>query len=470
MSGDLTREWCLIHAILQGGHIAYRAAHLKGIKAEHLGVAGSEERKVWELFDKFRFKPSMPSAVDIFHLCGVTVPTTTDSFDAEAYAVTVVEWALYQDMAKGLDPLVKKLHEKPREKREAILEIIRATGWVNAGAIDSTNHPDAARHVREAYEKAEALRKSGKLLGFSSPWPSWDEASCGIEPGKFLLFLAKREMGKTMLTLAWVNHIWENDLQRGDKILYVSMEMDPLSVKQRLFAIRTRLDYAAFRKAKLTTVERDRFFDFCDELEKHPDPDRPAILFAYSDQVRTIDDVATLVAEHQPKLVVIDGIYIMGKSNGREGNWERITNSAKDAKLLLANAMNVPVIATSQFTGNTGRDDMSADADSAAYAKAMSDYADIVIGVVADEQTRLRGERVLKALKTREFQPIDWKIRFKMDCMDFSEIGVLPPGSLTNTGKGKSGPKAPVPVAPAAPTTSRKKSPLFAPSKAVPLP
>lgn len=444
MSG-LNREWSLIHSVLQGGKIAFRTILRLGIEAKHLGEPGSEERKVWELFEKNRFAPTLPAEMDIFHATGIVVPTSTGPCDPEFYGNIVRDWALYNDLYEKLEPIVNTLEVDPLGKRDSIAKILRETSWVTGGAVDRTNSPDSIREVREAYERAEMLRKSGKLLGLSSPWESWDKRSLGLQDGKFVVLLGKREQGKSMITFAWADHIWRNDLGPGENILYVSMEMDPLTVKQRTFAIRNKLDYGHFREGKLTTLQRKKFFDWCEEHETKPDPTKPEIIFAYSDTVKCIDDIAALVVEHKCKAVFIDGLYILGRG-GNKSNWERVMTSAEEAKIVLANTLRIPVLVTSQFSGSTGRDDMKADADSAGYAKAMSDYADCVLGLYSDEAMRLSQERIIQCLKGREFRPIHWKMNFNLNTMDFSEI------EATDNAKELTG-VAPPPGA-AAPTTA----------------
>lgn len=418
---SLTREWSLIHSVLQGGKVAFRSIERLGILAEHLGEPGSEERVVWDLFVTAKFSSSMPNQADIFHATKIVVPTASDPCDPEFYGKIVRDWALYQDLCDKLAPIIKDLEVDPVGKREALSSVVRETSWVKSGAVDRTNNPDSIREVREAYERSEILGRSGKLLGLSSPWESWDDRSLGLQDGKFVVLLGKREQGKSFITFVWAEHIWRNDLGPGEKILYVSMEMDPLTVKQRTFAIRNKIDYGLFRRGALSGDQRKKFFDWCKELEESPDPMRPEIIFAYSDTVRSVEDIASLVVEHQCKAVFIDGLYILGRG-AKKSNWERVMSSAEDAKILLANTLNVPVVVTSQFSGSTKRDDMDASADNAGYAKAMSDYADCVLGLFATEEMRIGQERVIKCLKGREFRPIHWRMNFNLNIMDFSEI------------------------------------------------
>jgi hypothetical protein len=418
---SLTREWGLIHSVLQGGKNAFRIIGRLGIESKHLGEPGSEERTVWDLFEKAKFSPSLPDESAIFHATKIVVPTTSGKCDPQFYGEIVRDWALYQDLSDKLSPILKDLEVDPIDKRDALSAVVRNTSWVKSGAVDRTNNPDSVREVRVAYERSEMLRKSGKLLGLSSPWESWDKRSLGLQDGKLVVLLGKREQGKSMITFMWADHIWRNDLLPGENILYVSMEMDPLTVKQRTFAIRNKVDYGLFRQGNLDATQRKKFMDWCEEMETRPDPTRPELIFAYSDTIKSVGDIASLVLEHKCKAVFIDGLYILGR-DAKKSNWERVMSSAEDAKIILANTLRIPVVVTSQFSGSTGRDDMKADADSAGYAKAMSDYADCVLGLFSNEDMRVGQERIIQCLKGREFRPLHWRMNFNLNTMDFSEI------------------------------------------------
>ena len=423
----LTREWALIHAVFQHGHVGFRRIKRWGIQPHHLGEIGDDERKVWDLFEARALAPTLPTITDVFHATGIAIPSVTDPCDPDFYAVLVRDWALYQHLERGLSPIISSLEVDPIAKRDEIVSLVHETAWIHAGTIDRTNNPESIREVRKAYERAKALRKTGKLQGYSSPWPSWDARSLGLQDGKLMILLGKREAGKTMLSLIWANHIWTNDLKEGEKIIYVSMEMDPLTVKQRLYAIRNKLDYGKFREGRLTKIEEDRFFAYCEEHEKRPDPTKPEIIFLYSNTVKSVADVAAVALEHKAKVIFIDGLYILGRGQ-RKSNYERVLSNAEDTKILLANGLNVPVIVTSQFRGQTQRNDLKADADDAGHAKAMSDYADMILGIFSDEAMRVGGERIIKCLKGREFRPIHWRMRFHLDVMDFKEIEVVDDG------------------------------------------
>ena len=421
MSEDLTKEWYFIHSILQGGSMSLLVARRLGIEAKHLG--DGEEAKVYEFILTKRFLARTPDAKDIFHATGVVVPECEDECDVEIFGPIVRDFALYRQISNSAMKIMTDARDNPLEARDKLRELIRDTGWVQSGSVDRTNNPGSIQEIRKNYERAEAAIKSGILLGLPSPWPAWDARSLGLQPGKMLVLAGKREQGKTLLSLVWANYLWNHGLMPGENILYVSMEMDPVTLKQRLFAIRNRLDYQSFRIGDLKREEADRFYEFCEEFEDKPDPSRPEIILAYSSTVRSVGHIADLCVEYKPKAVFIDGLYIL--SNGVPGNapmWEKTLRAAESVKLELANTLMLPVVVTTQIAGSKEQNDFSANADSLGYAKAIADYADILLGIFSDEKMRADNERLIKCLKGREFKPIYWKIRADMKNQNYDEI------------------------------------------------
>ena len=227
----------------------------------------------------------------------------------------------------------------------------------------------------------------------------------------------------TWAMLAWANHIWQNDLKQGENILFISMEMPPWQINRRLFAIRNKLDYSLFRKGKLPADQRARFIEWC-RLQKEADPKRPEVIVVGSDVVRTVPDLVGIVAQYRPKAVFVDGFYILGKDQ-RKQIWERTLENVQAIKLDAAVNLNLPFVISTQLSGQVGKQDLDADADAAAYAKAIGDYADACYGIFADDAFKAAEKRVLRVMEAREFVPIDLQINFSQSKQDYSEIKVM---------------------------------------------
>jgi replicative DNA helicase len=230
----------------------------------------------------------------------------------------------------------------------------------------------------------------------------------------------------TWILLAWADHV-RKQLEPGEKILVASGEMPDTQIFRRLFAIRNKLCYQDFRAGRLTAPERQRFFDFCEEM-LDDDPDRAGIHVADPQFVSTIEDIVDKAAEINAKAVFLDGLYCFAPEM-RAALWERVIAATTATKKLLCGGLKIPVVATTQLKGSLKRGDLGADvdSDSAAFAKAIGDWADAVRGVFGDRDYIKNKQRAFRGMETREFEPLDILMHFNLNTMNFDEIKVLDP-------------------------------------------
>lgn len=235
----------------------------------------------------------------------------------------------------------------------------------------------------------------------------------------------------TWIMLKWVEHIWnaidsrgKPELGPGECILVVSMEMPVWQVMRRLFAIHQKLDYEKFRAGQLDEEQEKRFLDWAEEMKK-PDPDRSELIVVASDRCRTVDDIVGLTAQYRPKAVFIDSFYILDSSGGRMQMWERMIENIKAIKLDIAIGFGIPVVTTTQLSGQVKKGDMNAEADAVAYAKAIGDYADAIDGIFGNTEFRGNNRRIIRGMEAREFRTVDLEIHFNPGTQEYGEIKVL---------------------------------------------
>jgi replicative DNA helicase len=439
---DVHPDRALIYSIIQGGVPAFQHAKSSGVQVDFL--VSSEDRTIYEAMnDVFLPKGKMPSISNIRQHYKIDIAEPTAEFDVELCCQEIMKRALMTRLDSGLEPILDMVPVNPFAARDSLGQLVKETNW-SLGSVMRTNSPNTIEKVRQLYLDAKA--RDGGLLGLSSPWPSRDKASLGLQAGEVTVMLAKRKSGKTWLLLKWVEHIWkakkpdgESELGPGDCILVVSMEMPALQVYRRLFAISQKLDYEKFRSGQLDEEDEKRFLDWCEEMMK-PDPTRPEIIVAASDRCRTVDDIVGLTAQYRPKAVFIDSFYILEVPNARLQMWERMIYNIKSIKLDIAVGFNIPVVTNTQLSGQVKKGDMNAEADAVAYAKAIGDYADAIDGIFGNTEFRGNGRRILRGMEAREFKTIDLEIHFDPGTHNYGEIKVLEKGddgpsqSLDSTG------------------------------------
>ena len=190
---DTHPDRALVYSIIQGGVQAFQHAKGLGVTAEFL--VSAEDRKIFEACEEvFLPKGKMPSISNIRQHYKIDIEEPTAEFDIDLCSQEIMQRTLMTRLNIGLEPIVDMIPVDPSAARDALGELVKATNW-SLGAVVRTNSSMAIRGVKERYLAAKA--REGGLLGYSSPWPSRDKASLGLQPGEVTVMLAKRKSGKS---------------------------------------------------------------------------------------------------------------------------------------------------------------------------------------------------------------------------------------------------------------------------------
>jgi len=439
-----TLERALLYGVLQGGVDAYFKACEIGITAEFTEDKVTKEKKyrffeeaedagVFAFFKLFlRREKRLPLPPEIKAGTGVALVVPEQPYSVTVFAERLVKCALRNAISERLGRLAELLVTDPEKARKAMAQLVRDTAW-SLGRITSYTDPGTAKELLADYERAKA--STGELMGLSSPWLEVDRYSLGLQPGELTVLLAKRKVGKTWLLLAWFMHILRNDLKAGECLLLVSMEMPKKQIYRRMAAIDMKLNYEDFRSGRLTVDEEARLSAWAEEMQT-PDPDRPTIHVATAAEVRDVADICDKVAELNPRAVGVDGMYILGRDR-RMGMWERTIQNCSEIKLDLCAEMDIAVLATTQLKGTKDKYSLEADADDAAYAKAIGDWADAMRGLFMSKNFERDGMRMFTFMESREFRGIDFEIFFKLTTMNFGFSRVADKPAEEGEGEGE---------------------------------
>lgn len=415
---DITLDRALIFGILQQGKEGFFRVRDLGVASDHVQ---DDDQKVFALFEQSVRKNSrLPTLIEIKAATDVDIILPEEPFDPELFGNKVAERALMNRIKDGLGPITREVLTDPFSARKNLAALVKDTSW-SLGSVASYTDPTIADTILGAYETAKS--RKGGLLGYSSPWPNVDCHSMGLQPGELTVVLAKRKTGKTWILLKWFVHILRNDLKPGESILIASMEMPAVQMYRRMAAIDLRLDYKDFRSGRLTVEEEKRLNEWVERM-RDGDESQPTVHVAGADVIRGVGDICDKVAELDSKLVGLDGLYILGRDS-KKGMWERTIDNISELKLDLCASMNIGCLATSQFRGGKNKNELDADADDAAYAKAIGDWADAMRGLFMNAEYEQKRRRVFRAMESREFQGVDLVINFNLENMDFSEVNII---------------------------------------------
>lgn len=420
---DITLDRALTFSILQAGKLGFfKAKRDAGLQAEHIQDGDHE---IFALFETFvRRHNRLPTTIEIKAATDVDIVIPAEPYEVELFAAKIAERALQNKLQNGLGPITREVLTDPKAARANLGSLVKDTAW-SLGSVASYTDPVVADTIYADYTRAKS--RGSALLGYPSPWPNVDKHSLGLQPGELTVLLAKRKTGKTWILLKWFVHILRTALNPGENLLIASMEMPDVQMYRRMAAIDLRLDYANFRAGMLTVEEERRLKDWVEAM-RDGDETRPTVHIAGADVIRTVGDICDKVAELGSKLVGLDGLYILGRDS-KKPMWERTIDNVQGIKLDLCAGMNIGCLATSQFAGKKNKNDLNADADDAAYAKAIGDWADAMRGLFMNDEYEKNKRRVFRSMESREFKGIDLQIHFNLETMDFSEDHVMTSGS-----------------------------------------
>jgi len=217
--------------------------------------------------------------------------------------------------------------------------------------------------------------------------------------------------------------IADDALNLGVKVLAVSMEMPAERIERRLDALHYKIPFGDIRDVEIDLIREQRWRDgLTDAVAGRGD-----ILVADKRIVRYVSDVTSLVLEHEPGLVVIDGGYRFLSKN-RGGDWESSKQIIGELQTT-AETTGIPWIVTTQ-QGDVGKQTRIDSQDRALrvkYAKEWTINPDVVIEMFQDTDMRLLKQMEWKLLKERESkgettQASEFRTEWDLHRMSFKEL------------------------------------------------
>lgn len=243
--------------------------------------------------------------------------------------------------------------------------------------------------------------------GYTTPFPTLDEATQGFHDGEFILIVARQGVGKTWLS----NVLAHNNHKQGLRVLYFTKEMPSRQIARRFDALNFDLPYQDLRSGQLDSFKQEAWRQGASSLPQGQ-------LVIIGEESGGVSHVAAKIERYKPDIVYIDGMYLMDDDQRARDNWLKIGNISRDLKKL-AKRVQIPLIATVQF--NRQADNSKGDASNIAYGDIAKD-ADVILGLFQDEDQRLDKRMTLKVLKQREGQRPEIECDWDMGNMVFSEV------------------------------------------------
>jgi len=398
----------LIHSVLIGAKVA-PFAHLD-VDASYLGA---NEAEVYDYIHTHVTKyGTIPAVETVEHKFGLQVSAPAEPL--KYYEDAVKKKHLHGMLKRAVVSASTSLRDMNPEKA---LDSLMA----DVMALVRVNHGSKIMDFREARESLLGTYKQTIMEGddyaLTFGWEFLDDMTGGIGGGDVLSIVGRPAMGKTFLLLFVALNAWK---KHGKAVVFVSMEMKPLVIFQRLAAMYTRKNLTHLMKAGFITQDYKDFFHAMMEVKESNVP------FYVIDGAlsSTAEDIWMLSQQLTPDVLFIDGAYLvrhkdtyLSKPARIEANCELFKNLATelDIPACLSYQLNREATKVKTSTGD------STGLEHIAGSDAIGQLSSIVLGMLQSDTVETLQSREVSVLKGRSGEQGTFKINWDFSNMDFSE-------------------------------------------------
>ncbi len=276
-------------------------------------------------------------------------------------------------------------------------------------------------------------QEGGLYLG----WPTLDNMTGGLRAGDLLSMVGRPQKGKTwqMLYAAWSG--WNvagkkflaqmaaagADVQAKpvaeQSRLFVSMEMQPLAIEQRLAAMQTSINASNLKLAQLGTISQKKLKKGLTEIRGFGAP----FWVVDGNLTAMVEDIWVLVRQLKPDATFVDGGYLL-KHPREQDRFRRVAENADLLKSQVAPLC--PVCASWQFAKTAAKKNPKkgekVDLEDIGYSDAIAQVSSIVLGLLDDDNIETLLSKLIDILKGRNGEVGQFRTRWNFDVCDFTEI------------------------------------------------
>lgn len=273
---------------------------------------------------------------------------------------------------------------------------------------------DAPEWIEREYKR---VKLAGNRPGIMMGWPTLDKMSNGLRPGDVMSIVGRPAQGKTFLTLCIARNVWK---VQGRTALVVSMEMDRLTIMQRLAAIETGVNVGEIRSGELTTALQATFFKKLKKVGSYPG----RLIVVDGNMNATVQDVFALAYQFNVDALFIDGAYMLKHQDRKMDKYRRVEANIEEIKQRCAD-LGIPAVLSYQFSREavkTQKKGGKVGLESIAHSDAIGQISSIVLGLFQEESVETLRRREVQVLKGRSGEIGKFNVRWDFARMNFEEI------------------------------------------------
>ena len=217
-------------------------------------------------------------------------------------------------------------------------------------------------------------------------------------------------------------HTWSRQKKMP---LFVSMEMEPILIMERLAAMVAKVPMSDLKHAQLESyapgIGLDKLRNTLLSLKENQTP-FPIISGNLS---TTVDELQMLVKQFKPDVVFVDGAYLLGHPDKRMNRYQRVAENCEMLKKNIATACGVPVVASWQFAKTASTKNKKTEEvglEDIGYSDVIAQISTVVLGLLEDETPENIIKKRIDILKGRNGETGVFHTNWDFYAMDFDEF------------------------------------------------
>jgi replicative DNA helicase len=213
--------------------------------------------------------------------------------------------------------------------------------------------------------------------------------------------------------------LWHWVRQQGVP-LFVSMEMNPQLIQERLASMQTHIPLSLIKNGDLDTFRLKKLKGSLKALAKMPQP----FHIVDGNLTATVDDLYVLARQLKPSCVYVDGAYLLRLEKSRD-RFTRAADNCEALKSRLASELGIPVITSWQFNRNHEKQSKGkASLTDIGYSDAVGQISSICLGLTENDSVETIAKRKVDIMKGRSGETGTFYLKWDFNSMDFGEVDI----------------------------------------------
>ncbi len=269
------------------------------------------------------------------------VPTTRN---IKHYAEIVAQKSLLRNIIRISEKAAENCYHGDEEADSILGEMEQKLIDISQGR-NSKGPVHLRTYLGQSVEKIAKLSETEEeVTGISTGFIDLDKRTAGLHGSELVLIAARPGMGKTSFALNIAQNV---AIDTGTCVAIFNLEMPGIQIANRMLSSEAMVSSEALKKGNIKDEEWEKIGEAVDVLSR-------ADIYIDDTSSITASEIVSrcrkLKMEHNLGLVVIDYIQLIsgGKTKGDGNRQQEISDISRSLKIM-ANDLNIPVIALSQL-------------------------------------------------------------------------------------------------------------------------